>query len=463
MLDRFIYGSVERISPEGPIPVLRVEQRTSVLGGAGNVVRNLKAIGSYPRFLSVVGDDQEGKEVRALAIEELGDSKGILGECGRSTTVKHRYIASGQQLLRVDREDNKPLAQQTALKLEKAAIKALTDVDLVILSDYGKGVLERELVSTIIDSARQVGRPVIVDPKGRDYSVYRGAEIITPNKRELHEATGLPVSSDDDVAAACNHVIDSCGVGAVLATRGDEGVTLVSSKNSVIHQPSRALDVYDVSGAGDTVVAIVGAGLSVGLSLDYTIHLANLAGGIVVGKVGTALVSPSDLRRALDSEVIDTNTTKLVDQDRAIEDARRWRANHLTVGFTNGCFDLLHPGHIAVLVEARAACDRLIVGLNGDESVKRLKGNGRPVQGEAARAAVLASLEAVDRIVFFDEDTPAKIIEALKPHLLVKGSDYSPSQVVGASTVESYGGRVLIVDRVPGFATSSIIRKMSKN
>ena len=463
MLDRFLYGAVERISPEGPIPILRVEREAAMLGGAGNVLSNLVALGVAVEFLAVVGDDAAGREVQALALEGAGEGCRLLVEAVRPTTIKERYIAAGQQLLRVDRDPGSAVAAKTAEALVEAATAALADAGALVLSDYGKGALEPETLGALIAVATAAGCPVVVDPKGRDYGIYRGATVVTPNRRELEEASGLPTTNDEDVALAARAIIDSCGIEVVLATRGSDGLTLLSSggEGKHLNLSTEAREVFDVSGAGDTVVAAVAAALAAGLGFEDAARLANVAAGIVVGKLGTAAVRPEEMLQALHASDLLAAETKVVDLEGSVERAARWRQKGLTIGFTNGCFDLLHPGHVSLLAQARAACDRLIVGLNSDASTRRLKGEGRPVQSEAARAAVLASLANVDLVAVFGEDTPLKLIEALRPDVLVKGADYARDEVVGADLVERHGGRVMLVELAPGHSTSDTIERMS--
>ncbi|MFQ5774786.1 MAG: D-glycero-beta-D-manno-heptose-7-phosphate kinase [Kiloniellaceae bacterium] len=470
MLDRFVYGKVERISPEGPIPVLQIEREAAMLGGAGNVLRNMAALGIRSTFLAVVGDDAAGRQVRALAEAEAGAGCRLIVQADRPTTIKERFIAAGQQLLRTDRETARPLAAHTARALVEAARAALAAPEgppgALVLSDYGKGVLAPATVAALIEAARSAGRPVVVDPKGRDFTAYRGATVVTPNRRELHEATGLPTAGDDGVVAACRAVIETAGVAGVLATRSEQGMTLVSARSTddgieARHFPAEAREVFDVSGAGDTVVAVVATALAAGIDLARAARLANVAAGIVVGKLGTAVARPAEILHALHASDFLAAEAKVVDFEGLLERAGRWRGAGLRVGFTNGCFDLLHPGHVALLAQARGACDRLVVGLNGDASVRRLKGEGRPVQSEAARAAVLASLASVDLVVIFAEDTPLRLIEALRPEVLVKGADYALDEVVGADLVQGYGGRVMLAELAPGYSTTGTIEKLS--
>ncbi len=463
MLDRFVYGTVERISPEGPIPILRIERDKAMLGGAGNVLRNVCALGAEAIFLSVVGDDPAGRDIRALFAEVGQAEPRFVTEPGRTTSIKERYIAGGQQLLRADRETVAGLSEATARALVGGALTAVSEAATLVLSDYGKGVLEPRTLSVIIDQARDAGLSIVVDPKGQDYGVYRGAHVVTPNRRELQAATGLPVASDQEIESACRALIERCGISAVLATRSEQGMTLASEDGGVWHLPAETREVFDVSGAGDTVVAVLGAALAAGMDLEQGARLANVAAGIVVAKVGTAVAYPGELLHSLHSTDLAAAESKVLGGDSLIETLERWRQSGYTVGFTNGCFDLLHPGHISLLNQARAACDRLVVGLNSDASVKRLKGTDRPVQTEASRAAVLASIGNVDAVAIFGEDTPMRLIETIRPDVLVKGADYSLDQVVGGDLVTSYGGRVLLAELVQGQSTTGTIKKLAGN
>jgi len=459
MLDRFVYGAVERISPEAPIPILRIEREAVMLGGAGNVVRNLAALGALPAFVAVVGDDPAGRELQRLVAEVAGGEGHLLLDRARRSTIKERYVAGGQQLLRADRESDGALAPALAEALLAAAEALLPEVAVLVLSDYGKGVLCDAILPRLIAAARARGLPVVVDPKGRDFARYRGATLVTPNRRELAEASGLPTEGDAAVVAAARRVMAEAGIAAVLATRSEQGMTLVEGE-SLHHLPAEAREVFDVSGAGDTVVAALAAALAGGLDRPSAARLANVAAGIVVGKAGTAVAGPAEILHALHAQDFAQAEDKVLDRAGAVAQAARWRAQGLRVGFTNGCFDLLHPGHVQLLRQARAACDRLVVGLNSDASVQRLKGPSRPVQNELARATVLASLASVDAVTVFAEDTPLELIVALRPDLLVKGADYSAEEVVGAKELATWGGKLLLADLVPGQSTTGTIRRM---
>ena len=462
MLDRFVYGEVERISPEAPIPVLRVLRETAMLGGAGNVVRNLVALGARAHFLAAVGDDIAGREVTRLIGEQEGVEPVIVVEAERQTTIKTRFFAASQQLLRVDRETSEPLGDSARERIRMTVTKLLGDVGAVTLSDYDKGVLVPPLVRAVIDAAVAAKRPVLIDPKGADYSIYRGATLVTPNRKELHEATRMPVGNDEEIVAAARHLMAIAGIANVLVTRSQDGMTLVANHGLAHHLPAEAREVFDVSGAGDTVVAVMAATIAGGALALEAARLANIAAGIVVGKVGTAVVSTDELVAALHHSDISISEAKSVSRDGAVAQVERWRRKGLRIGFTNGCFDLLHPGHVSLLTQARAACDRLVVGLNSDASVRRLKGANRPVQGEAARATVLASLAGVDLVAIFEEDTPEKLIRALRPDVLVKGADYTIDKVVGADLVQGWGGRVVLAELAPGHSTTATIARMAK-
>jgi len=463
MLDRYVYGTVERISPEAPIPVLRVQRETAMLGGAGNVLRNLLALGARACFLSAVGNDPSGREIAGLVAGEDRVEPHILIDRSRSTSIKTRFVAASQQLLRTDDETVAALAPAVREDLVRLARAVAPDHAAVVLSDYDKGVLRDGTAAGVIAAARAAGKPVVVDPKGSDYARYRGANILTPNRRELAEATEMPVDGDEQVVAAARRLLNRLDLDAVLVTRSQEGMTLVEREGGVHHLPAEAREVFDVSGAGDTVIATFAAALGAGLTPLEAARLSNVAAGIAVGKVGTAAVHLAEIAQALRAhDLMLQGESKVEPLAGALGRVQAWRREGLRVAFTNGCFDLLHPGHVALLSQARASADRLVVGLNSDESVARLKGAGRPIQDHTARAAVLASLAAVDLVVVFAEDTPLALIQAIKPDVLVKGADYAHAEVVGAAEVEALGGRVLLADLLPGHSTTQTIARLAR-
>jgi D-beta-D-heptose 7-phosphate kinase/D-beta-D-heptose 1-phosphate adenosyltransferase len=457
MLDRYVYGDVSRVSPEAPVPILCVTREVAMPGGAGNVVRNLIALEAAVAFVSVVGDDQAGSDLTALIGGQQNVEPWLLVQGGRTTTLKTRYIAQGQHLIRADREETIALPEKLAERLIRIASDAMAATSVTILSDYRKGVLGADVASQLIAAAKKLGRRVIVDPKGADYTRYNGADIVTPNRRELAEATGLSVDNEHGLVAAAQVLLQRHGFGAVLVTRAQDGMSLITP-NEIRHYPGEAAEVFDVSGAGDTVVATLAAAMAVDVPLFDAARLANIAGGIVVGKVGTAVARQNDILAAITP--VTGALRKVVTPAAAAEAAERWRSRGYKVGFTNGCFDLLHPGHVHLLEQCRAMCDRLIVGVNADASVKRLKGSSRPVQGEAARAAVLASLASVDLVCSFEDDTPIELLNLIKPDILIKGADYTRETVVGAREVESWGGKVMLAELLPGHSTTATVARL---
>jgi D-beta-D-heptose 7-phosphate kinase/D-beta-D-heptose 1-phosphate adenosyltransferase len=460
MLDRFIYGQVERISPEAPIPVLRFQRETAMLGGAGNVVRNLVSLGQKAEIVAVMGNDPAGYEIAKMFAPEANVTPHLLTDASRPTTIKSRYIAGVQQVLRCDHERTDDIDAALESQAITRLNMALPGCAAIILSDYAKGMLTNGLIKACIDLAHKNKKLVIVDPKIRDYTRYKGADIITPNRKELAEASNMEINSVADAVKASKELIRKFDLQAVLAKLGGDGVCLVQKNKDPAHFAATAREVYDVSGAGDTVVAAFATALANGLSMVEAAHLANEAGSLVVGKIGTATVTLAELAKSLrQSEAREINE-KVMPLARAIESVDRWRRQGLTIGFTNGCFDLLHPGHIALLQAARKACDRLVVGLNSDASVKRLKGESRPVQNTASRATVLAGLAPVDLVVVFEEDTPLELIRALRPAVLVKGADYKMEEVVGGKDVTGWGGKVVLADLVDGHSTTNTIKKL---
>ncbi len=461
MLDEFVYGEVTRISPEAPIPVIAVKRSEVMVGGAGNVARNLVSLGTRCIFVGVVGDDEAGSELQAALAKEPKIDAHLVIDKGRQSTRKARFVSEHHSvhLLRADWEPASPINPKSEDALIAHATKAMPKAGAVVLSDYAKGALTPRVIRAVIDAAKKLGKPVVVDPKGRDYSIYRGATMITPNRQELADATHSAARTDDEVATAAAALRRELEVQAVLVTRSEAGMTLVGEGAS-IHVPAYPVRVRDVSGAGDTVVAVLAAMLAMQADFESAMRAANAAAAVVVGKRGTATLSGAELRsRILPAASLAPEEKIVFDWSLLDEHLTEWRRWGLRVGFTNGCFDLLHPGHVKLLAGARAACDRLVVGLNGDASVTRLKGAGRPVQPVQSRAEVLAALEAVDLVVVFDEDTPEKLIARVKPTVLVKGSDYKREDVVGHAIVEALGGEVILIDIVPGHSTSAMVER----
>ncbi|MCB1532047.1 MAG: D-glycero-beta-D-manno-heptose-7-phosphate kinase [Alphaproteobacteria bacterium] len=468
MLDRFIYGRVDRISPESPVPVLSIKREDSMLGGAGNALANLAGLKAKGLVISVIGDDSEGAQLREKAQEMGADISGLVVDSARPTIVKTRYLAGHQQLLRSDYESSAALSETIEAQLIEKAKQLIPDAKAVILSDYGKGLLTETLIAAVMNAANAAGVPVIVDPKGQDFSKYKGARAITPNKKELSEATrGLPVDTDEQVIAAAQTLIESCGIDAVVATRSAEGMSVIEANAAPVHFETVAQEVFDVSGAGDTVIATIAAGLAAGADLADAAALANVAGGVVVAKVGTAPIRADELAAALEGEQKAGLSAPVCNWDEAAEHVKRWKAKGLKTGFTNGCFDIVHLGHVSYLNDARAKCDRLIVGLNADSSVKILKGPSRPVHDEASRAAVLAALAAVDMVVLFgatnegEDNTACDLLSKIQPDIYFKGGDYTVDQIPEAPSVQSYGGVVEVMPVYEGHSTTASIKKAS--
>ncbi len=461
MLDEFVYGDVSRISPEAPTPVIAVKRTELMIGGAGNVARNLVALGARCVFIGVVGDDEAGGSLTKALSTHPSIEFHLVVDGSRQTTRKVRFVSEhhSTHLLRADWEMASAIDAGSEDALIGHVVKAMSRVGAVVLSDYAKGALTPRVTRAVIAAANERGKPVVVDPKGRDYSIYRGATLVTPNRQELADATHSLAQTDEEIAEAAARLRNELGAKAVLVTRSEAGMTLAAG-GAPVHVPAYPVRVRDVSGAGDTVVAVLSVMLAMGADYESAMRAANAAAAVVVGKRGTATASVAELRaRILPSSTLAPQEKIIFDWALLDEQLAEWRKQGLRVGFTNGCFDLLHPGHVKLLAGARAACDRLVVGLNGDASVARLKGAGRPVQPVQARAEVLAALEAVDLVAVFDEDTPDKLIARVKPMVLVKGADYSRDQVVGREIVEALGGEVVLIDLVPGHSTSSMVER----
>ena len=458
LLDLFVYGEIERISPEAPVPVLRARSSKYSPGGAANVAANIAALGAKPILIGVVGADQSAAELAAaIGGEEKGIAFRPVADASRRTIMKTRYIAGAQQVVRVDHEDTHAIEGAIEDDVLAAFDAALPFCDVVIISDYAKGLFTDRVLRGAIDRARRAGRPVLVDPKRTSLADYRGASVIKPNRKELKAATGLPCHADEEAEHAAVQVIAETGA-MILLTRSEQGMSLFRSHQAPVHARAQAREISDVSGAGDTVIAVLAVAMAAGVDIEDAIRAANAAAGIVVGKLGTATVQVAELNREL--ETSDRGfQNRVLDWDAASRQREEWRKQGLTVGFANGCFDLIHPGHIALLAQARAACDRLIVALNSDSSIKRLKGQDRPLQSEQARAFVMASIAHVDAVTLFEEDTPLELIKTVKPDVLIKGSDYREDQVVGGDEVKSWGGRVVLADLVPNQSTTSIVKR----
>lgn len=462
MLDLFVYGEVSRISPEAPIPILKATREFYTLGGAGNVVNNLLSLGATPLLISIIGTDQNAHILCDLLKEKGIKTSHLIQDSSVQTIEKRRFSTKNQQLLRVDYERVGFFNADLYDALIKKAKELLPNVSAVILSDYGKGVLHQDLVlMPLIKEAKKHNIPIITDPKGHDYSIYKGSTLITPNRKELREATNLPTTTDKEVVTAATKILKECGIENVLATRSEDGMTLIKNNEEAHHYKTQAREVYDVSGAGDTVVAVMAAALGAQVSLEDACYLSNIAGSIVVGKIGTATVSDTELKQHCIDKAHDEED-KVMPLGMVIEKVKLWHQKGLKVGFTNGCFDLLHQGHIKILREAKQACDKLIVGINSDASVRRLKGPTRPINDEKTRATIISCLKFIDAVLVFEEDTPLNVIKELCPDVLVKGADYAIDQVVGGDFVQQKGGKVVLVQLEPGRSSSAIIGKIQQ-
>lgn len=460
IVDHYVTGSVSRISPEAPVPVLVHGSDRLVPGGAANVAANIAAMGAPVLLVGLVGEDARAADLRsALGKHPAIGLEGLVADAGRPTICKTRVMSGRQQIVRIDAEVTRPPDAEVETRLIAAGRAAVAAAQVAVLSDYAKGVLGDRVIAALMDEAARRGVPVIVDPKRRTFEAYRGARLVTPNRRELAEATGLPDETDAQAAEAAAAAGAQFG-GDVLVTRAEKGMTLWQQDGTVLHVAAEAREVFDVSGAGDTALAALATALSAGEPMEACVRIANAAAAIAVGKLGTAVVTRAEIAAALDRALPqDEVPGALVPLARAKEIIAGWQAAGANVVFTNGCFDLIHPGHVALLEAAAAEGDRLVVALNTDASTRRLKGPSRPLQDEAARARVVGAMRCVDLVVLFDEDTPLEAIRALLPDVLVKGADYRPEEVVGADVVIANGGRLVLADLVAGRSTSSLVAK----
>jgi D-beta-D-heptose 7-phosphate kinase/D-beta-D-heptose 1-phosphate adenosyltransferase len=462
MLDEYLWGKAERISPEAPVQVVDVKREDLRLGGAGNVANNLVALGCSVSVCSVIGGDENGTILRRVFTGKGIDADGVFEDPMRTTSRKTRILAANQQIVRIDRESKDAIHREFEDKILQFLHDRRSEWSVILVSDYMKGVLTPKILSAIIEIGSSLGIPVVIDPKGNDYSKYRGATIITPNRKEAEAASRIPITDEENLNAAASTLLSSGEYQALLVTRSAEGMSLYLRDGSVTHIPTVAREVYDVTGAGDTVMATLGLGLACGLGFAESARMANVAAGIAVGKVGTSTVSPAEITGSISHEHMDSDVKiKNLDVLASIIEAEKARGKKVV--FTNGCFDLLHVGHVRYLQKARTYGDLLVLGLNSDNSVRRLKGEKRPLIGEKERAHILAALDCIDYVVIFEEDTPIRLLEALKPSILVKGGDYTPDTVVGKDLVESYGGRIELVEFVDGRSTTNIIEKILQN
>lgn len=458
MLDEYLKGQAERISPEAPVPVVRVHETEQRPGGAANVMNNLRQLGCPVKALGFVGDDGAGRELVGLLAAAGVEIAGIQFLPGRQTTCKTRILSNHQQMLRFDREETYRLSAAQEHRLLQQAELIAADCQAILLSDYLKGGLTAALIRGLIALGRRLEIPVIIDPKGSDYQRYAGASLLTPNRREAQLASGIEISDAASLQRAGRWLREHCQLPHLVITRSEEGMSIFSDSGE-IHLPTEAREVFDVTGAGDTVLALLGFGLAAGLSLEESARLANCAAGVVVGKVGTSTVNRDELLLAL-RRYARADDEKILSAETLAPLLRSEQMRNRQIVFTNGCFDLLHVGHVKYLQKAKELGDLLVLGLNSDASIRRLKGEKRPLIGQEERAHILAALNCVDYLVVFDEETPYELIRRLQPDILVKGGDYTDKDVIGRDLVEARGGRVELIHFVDGKSTTNIIEKI---
>ena len=461
MIDEYLWGEVDRISPEAPVQVVAVKNQDYTLGGSGNVVNNLRALGARVSVLGVVGADSDGKLLVDQLVAIGADTKGVIQETGRHTTKKTRIIAEHQQVLRIDRETQKDITAQTFNRIIKQAEKIIPSVDVILISDYGKGMINRAMIKKLVQIAKEHSKTTIADPKGLDFTKYAGVNLLTPNKKEASLASGREISDAGDLAEAGQFLLEKTGIDKLLITCGKDGMALFEKNEKPFKMGTKAREVYDVSGAGDTVIAVLGLGIAAGQSFKRAVSLANTAAGIVVGKVGTAAVTPDELLEAVNRTATDP-VPKHKTLKALSELCRKLQKDGKRIVLTNGCFDLLHVGHIKLFSTSRKLGDVMIVAIDDDDSVKSLKGPDRPVISATERVRILSALDSVDYMVVFSNKDLDKVIESIRPDILTKGSNYDSDEVLGREIVEGYGGRVELIPITEEISSTQIINTIKK-
>lgn len=456
MIDHYLWGGCERISPEAPVQVVDIARETTVLGGAGNVINNLVALGARVSVSGVIGDDENGEELCSMLSLIGVSSQGLVRQSKRKTSKKSRIIASNQQILRYDKESKEAIDKASERSIISYVIDVIDSCDIIILSDYGKGVITDAVAGGVIAAAKAASKKVLVDPKGKDYRKYRGAYLLTPNKKEASEATGIVINDEKSLQKALLSLKETCSLECSMITLSEDGIAIYDK--SMRRFPTVAKEVYDVTGAGDTVIASLSFALSMGLSIDEAAPFANHAAAVVVGKIGSATVTLGEIESYESSLHQSTSDMHIKSKEEIYALAERLKHEGKRVVFTNGCFDILHVGHVKYLQEAKSYGDVLIVGLNTDSSVRELKGASRPVNTEADRAYILAALESVDYVVLFSEETPHELIKNIAPDILVKGGDYEGKSVVGAE----FAGELRLVQFVDGKSTTATIARINE-
>ena len=460
ILDHYVHGNIDRISPEAPIPVLKADDRNyNILGGCGNVARNICSANSKCHLISIVGNDNDGLKIREIIKEIKNLTFNLIIDKNRCTTKKTRYVCENQQILRVDNEIESPISKVLETKIIKLLKNKINDYEVIVLSDYNKGVLTDTLIKKIIKIAQHFKKILIVDPKKKDFSIYAGATFITPNFKELKSAVNtfdINSKSNDDnlVKKLSKKIINKFKFKAVITTRSSDGISVVTDVGGLFHLPSEAKEVFDVSGAGDTVLAYLSASISKGKSLESSVKISNIAAGLAVGKFGTSVVSTGEV-----DNIKQIKNIKVVTDQNLSKALKDYDSNKI-IGFTNGCFDLLHTGHISYLKSAKQKCDILILGLNSDESIRKLKGKNRPIVELKDRVEILSSFPFIDKIVVFDEVTPIKLIKRIKPNIIFKGKDYKKQDVVGFRESKKWQGRVILIDFIKNKSTTKLIERI---
>ena len=460
ILDHYVHGNIDRISPEAPIPVLKADDRNyNIVGGCGNVARNICSANSKCHLISIVGNDNDGLKIREIIKEIKNLTFNLIIDKNRCTTKKTRYVCENQQILRVDNEIESPISKVLETKIIKLLKNKINDYDVIVLSDYNKGVLTDTLIKKIIKIAQHFKKILIVDPKKKDFSVYAGATFITPNFKELKSSINtfnINSKNNDDnlVIKLSKQIINKFKFKAVITTRSSDGISVVTDAGSFFHLPSEAKEVFDVSGAGDTVLAYLSTSISKGKSLESSVKISNIAAGLAVGKFGTSVVSIGEV-----DNIKQIKNIKVVTNQNLSKALKDYDSNKI-IGFTNGCFDLLHTGHISYLKSAKQKCDILILGLNSDESIRKLKGKNRPIVELKDRVEILSSFPFIDKIVIFDEVTPIKLIKRIKPNIIFKGKDYKKQDVVGFRESKKWQGRVILIDFIKNKSTTNLIERI---
>ena len=455
MLDNYIIGNTNRISPEGPIPVLDIVKEVKMLGGVGNVVRNLSTLATETHLVSLLGNDLMSNEVEKK-LNIINVNKDLVRDSNRPTITKSRYISNNQQILRVDKEKTDFIDKKIENKIFNYSKKRILKTDVVIISDYNKGLITKNLLKRIVSFANKNKKPVIIDPKSTDFDKYKGATIVTPNIKELELVVKKKLNSDKEIINISKKLIFKFNFKHLLITMGKSGMMLISKNNkNVIKFDAEAKEVFDVSGAGDTVASFIAAGIGSSLKIEEVIKIANIAAGVVVGKTGTSVAHLSEILLAINKN--NYHLSKVMNLNETIKVINFWKEKKEKIGFTNGCFDYLHPGHVSLFKQAKKKCSKLIVAINSDKSIKNNKGPLRPKQKLNIRLQVLNSIPYIDLIIVFSEKTPIEIIKKIKPNLLVKGSDYKENQIIGSKEVKKYGGKVLRASILKNFSSSIII------